>query len=375
MNLYKNRYNIVITVFDLHFGGISNLILQTAPSLKKNVNLQVVYFGPKDEMLIPFSNAGIDVKRIKYNGLRDFLSSSKQLSILIREGNVHIVSTNLFLDKVIVALSRIRVNFKIMSTLHSAKNPYEGANLKFFLRYKIEDFFHRHIANRNIAVSKASLKSWIKYRNLPTKNTKVLYSGINELECRKNVSIDFNIKPKIFVTACRFTPEKGLTRLINYFNDLNRISNHWEFWIIGDGFLMKELTQLVKDMNLNNQIKFLGFQTNLCAYYKDADYYINSSFHEAFPVSILEAQSVGLPVIGSNVGGIPEIITSGYNGFLINFEKNNEVINILNQCINLDSNQYSVYSKNSLKNFTGRFSIDNYTKNFIKEIEELKIAF
>ncbi len=366
-----SRINLLITVFDLHFGGISNLILQTTPALMKEMDIHVVYFGPKDEMLERYKNAEIRIFRIEYNGIKDLLRAGKQLANFIQSNRIHIVSTHLFVDKAITTVARRFAKFKVLSTLHSANNPYPSGNYRLYINNKLEDYFQNFVADKNFAVSEASLKSWKEHRNFKNKNTRILYSGIEKLPCRIPKSIDFERKKKIFVTACRFTKEKGLRRLITQFSELNSVNTNWEFWIIGSGFLFDEISILVKDLKLQKQVILKGFQTNLCHFYKEVDFYINGSFHEALPVSILEAMSIGIPIIGSKVGGIPEIVSHAENGYLVNFEDEKEALDILEKCINMSFKDYGFMSKNSQEIFSSKFSIDNYVKIFTEEMEVL----
>jgi len=57
--------------------------------------------------------------------------------------------------------------------------------------------------------------------------------------------------------------------------------------------------------------------TDPSAYYESLDIYINTSLHEGIPMSILEAMAAGIPVVAPQVGGIPEIITDGEEGLLV----------------------------------------------------------
>jgi len=365
------KINLLITVFDLHFGGISNLILQTTPALMKEMNIEVVYFGPRDEMLQRYKNVGINVERIPYNGPKDLLRAGRELGRFIKRKQIDIVSTHLFIDKAIASISKFHVKFKLLSTLHSAENPYASGKFKISINHRLEDLYHNYLVDKNFAVSEASLISWKKFRGFNHKNTTVLYSGIEKLPCDKKITQTFENKVKIFVTACRFTQEKGLERLINLLNDLNNYNENWQFWIIGDGLLREKLEKLVISLNLEKKILFKGFQTELCQFYKDADFYINSSFHEALSISIIEAMSIGMPVIGSKVGGIPEVIGHDVNGYLINFNDVNEGLDILGKCINMSKEQYEIFSINSRGKFESKFSIDKYVKNFTKEMKLL----
>jgi len=69
--------------------------------------------------------------------------------------------------------------------------------------------------------------------------------------------------------------------------------------------------------NYINLFNYLGHRENMISFYNSLDLYINTSNHEGTPMSILEAMAVGLPVIAFNVGGLGEIITNNFNGFIV----------------------------------------------------------
>lgn len=368
MNKTK-RINLLITVFDLHFGGISNLILQTAPALMKNIDVEVIYFGAKDEMLPRFRKADIPTSRIPYRGLKDIWSVGRKLGEYINKEGIGIVSTHLAIDKAIVSIAKLYASFKIISTLHSVNNPYISKNLNYLATSKFEDYFHNVVVDRNFAVSKASLESWKKYRNLNCGKTTIIYSGIERLKCNKQSGRNYEAGDKIFVTACRITYEKGLDRLLRLFAALPE--KNWELWIIGEGPLKSGLENMVKDFGLEKKIYFKGFQTDLCQFYELADFYINSSYQEALPVSILEAMSIGLPILGSNVGGVPETVIEGRNGYLIDFEEKESGEEIIRRCLNFDKEQYEMLSRNAFKIFNDKFSIEHYVEKFKFELNQL----
>jgi glycosyltransferase involved in cell wall biosynthesis len=100
------------------------------------------------------------------------------------------------------------------------------------------------------------------------------------------------------------------------------IRNKWTLKIIGDGPEREKLERLAINSNGENLIKFLGYlpRNEVINELKKARVMTIFSAHETFPHVIIEAKAVGTPVIGSRVGGIPELIDHGVNGLLVNPE-------------------------------------------------------
>ena len=91
-----------------------------------------------------------------------------------------------------------------------------------------------------------------------------------------------------------------------------------QFWIGGDGDI-EQINAILKDNPYKNAVKLMGWITGeqkvsaLC----QASIFLLPSYQEGIPMSILEAMSYKLPVISTHVGGIPELIEDGVNGYLI----------------------------------------------------------
>lgn len=366
--------NLVITMIDLHFGGISNLILQSSPALSKKMNLKVVYFGSNEDMLPRFKKANIDTVRIPYTGGKGIIKTARKLSDFIKENRINVVSTNFLPDKTIVSLARLFTRFKIIGTIHNSFNPEITPLKRKSLRFRFEEFFHNHIADKIIAVSNSAKENAFKYRNLKNKNVSVVYSGIIPLADSKRHDPRITEEKIHFITTCRLVPIKGLRRLIDCFNHESIKNLKWKLKIVGDGELKNELMKKVSSLGLESKITFLGYQDDVQTLLKDSHFYINSSYNEALGISLIEAMSMGLPLIGPNVGGIPEVIEENTNGFLVNFNEPDKTSKVLSYAINIKKEAYNQLSENSYKIFHEKFSIEKYVLTLNKEIQQLIIS-
>jgi glycosyltransferase involved in cell wall biosynthesis len=99
-----------------------------------------------------------------------------------------------------------------------------------------------------------------------------------------------------------------------------RLKDHnIELTIAGDGPEEQALRALAKDFSIGDRVRFLGYVANedLRREYLEADLFVLPTLSEALGSVVLEAMSCGLPVIATDVGGIPEMIEDGVNGFLV----------------------------------------------------------
>ncbi len=136
------------------------------------------------------------------------------------------------------------------------------------------------------------------------KETKTNY--INRL--RQSLSIPTNIT--VAITSCRLEQIKNLFELI----DIAQANSDIFFYVMGEGPLRSELNRYIRLQKLSNII-LLGHITNVFDYLNASDIYISTSLREGHPLSVLEAMSVGLPVLATAVPGNLDTIIHGDSGF------------------------------------------------------------
>lgn len=119
------------------------------------------------------------------------------------------------------------------------------------------------------------------------------------------------------VTCGRLVPQKGFDRLIEVTSHLINDGHNVSIIIIGEGEQRGVLENLIIKYHLENNVFLLGYQSNPFKYYKFADWFICSSRAEGFSLVLLEAMSVGLPVISTNCSGPNEIVGDSEYGVLV----------------------------------------------------------
>ncbi len=90
-----------------------------------------------------------------------------------------------------------------------------------------------------------------------------------------------------------------------------------QLWLIGDGSAKNRLIEISRDLGILEQVKFFGAQETVAPFLPQLDVFILPSKWEGMSMALLEAMSHGIPVIATNVGGTPEVITNRYTGLLI----------------------------------------------------------
>lgn len=144
--------------------------------------------------------------------------------------------------------------------------------------------------------------------------TKIIYNNITrrmeKLSEERCICFDINKKIIGFVGGLH-EEGKGLRYLIKAFYKVKQEVSNSILVIVGDGPDKQKLISLVKNLNLEKDVIFTGFKDNPLQYMKGFDLMVLPSLHEACPLVIIEALYVGTPIIGSKVGGIPEVLKYG----------------------------------------------------------------
>lgn len=114
----------------------------------------------------------------------------------------------------------------------------------------------------------------------------------------------------------RLVPDKNQILLLKAFSRFKRIVKNAVLVFVGDGEDRKELEELANKLKVSDSVIFTGWRTDAVSSMERFDVFVLPSVREPFGIVILEAMSLGIPVIGADSGGIPEIIRDGRDGLL-----------------------------------------------------------
>lgn len=122
-----------------------------------------------------------------------------------------------------------------------------------------------------------------------------------------------------FVTVARLSEQKGIPTLIEAAAKLKSASRKFRLTIVGDGEMRASIEQRIAESNLTAEVILAGWQTPLQIRrtIESAAVFVLPSYAEGLPVSIMEAMSLGRPVISTFVAGIPELVLPKENGWLV----------------------------------------------------------
>jgi glycosyltransferase involved in cell wall biosynthesis len=136
---------------------------------------------------------------------------------------------------------------------------------------------------------------------------------------RHSVKPEFGIPDhhQLVVHVANFTPKKRHEDLIRAARLVIDQEPQVTFLLVGQGPLEPDIRAQVKNLNLAGNVVFAGFRTDAPRLIGAADVFVLPSQFEGLPIAMLEAMALGRPVIASRVGGVPEVISDGVDGLLI----------------------------------------------------------
>jgi glycosyltransferase involved in cell wall biosynthesis len=136
---------------------------------------------------------------------------------------------------------------------------------------------------------------------------------------RQSVRCETGVPPDAFVVAWlgRMTEIKRADDLLRAFARLLPTVPDGYLLVVGDGPLRAELEALAAELGIAASCRFIGFRSDVGAIYAASDTVVLTSANEGTPVSVIEAQAAGLPVVSTDVGGVRDIVADGLSGFVV----------------------------------------------------------
>jgi len=175
-------------------------------------------------------------------------------------------------------------------------------------------------ARRNIGVS-AAVCDFLKH--LGAKNTIAIPNGIDTNVFRKvktDLTKSLGLNGAIVITFVgRLIYAKGVQDLISAFPMIKEAIPNVKLLIVGDGPYRRQLEELAVGTGWSKDINFLGQKSReqIIEMLSVTDVFVNPSYSEGLPTSVMEAAAIGVPIVATDVGGTREIIEHGKTGWLI----------------------------------------------------------
>ena len=240
------------------------------------------------------------------------LSMVPKLIEIIRRERPDVVHTHLDVIKYAVLAAKLAGVKKCVHTVHSlADREAEGRVQKI-----INGFYFRRGWSLPVALTPEVRNSVAEFYGLPLSRVSVIYNGIDLSRCVPKTTYETGETVTILHVG-RFDVPKNHPGLLEAFRLLLETHPECRLRLVGDGELRPDMEKLAREKGIADFVEFCGMQSNVYPYLHDADIFTLPSIYEGNPMTIIEAMGTGLPIVASRVGGIPDMISDGESGLLV----------------------------------------------------------
>lgn len=205
------------------------------------------------------------------------------------------------------------------------------------LRLKRGQAFGAKLAEK-IIVPSAYLQTIVSNWGVPKEKIRVIHNAfepVTDRESKDAAREKLSLSGAVLLSAGRLVAWKGFEALIQVMPKLLDEFPNSVLYIAGDGPEKDKLFGLSYELRQSGKVVFLGVlpKETLLQYVKAADVFLLNTFYEGFSHQLLEAMSLGTPVVSTTVGGNPELIESGKDGLLVEYNNKREILHAVQRLI------------------------------------------
>jgi len=276
------------------------------------------------QLAIKAHGLGLETRYVKKRYKWDLLFLLRVWKIL-RNSKVELIQANGTLSAFCVSFCLLFLGEKpiqIVSVHSLPEIDYSLGPIKLWVNRRMNSFAWER-ASRIIVVSNV-LKQKLIDLKVDANKIFVVHNGMdyekfNSYYRSRRERLENAGKCIVIGTAGRLSREKGQDVFLRSIAEVMRRKKDVciHAVIMGEGPEKTRLESLAGELGLENSVKFPGFQENIGAALSQLDIFVLPSRMESFPMILLEAGAVGLPVIATSVGGVPEMIENGKEGVLV----------------------------------------------------------
>lgn len=295
---------------------------------------------------IPFDRSPVSTRNIK---------AYKELSKVLSQNKYEIIHTNTPVGGLVTRLAankyRKKNGTKVFYTAHGF-HFYKGAPKKNWLIYYPIEKFSSRLTDKLITITEEDYKlagekfhCQVERIHGVGANSSKYYAFSDEEKKSTREELGIPEDTKVIVNVGELLPNKNQRTAILAMKKVVKVYPTAKLFIAGNGPELDNLTNLVKENGMENNVEFLGYTLQLNDYYNIADCVVACSFREGLPLNVMEAMLCEDAVVASNNRGHRELVEDGVTGFIV---EATDIDGFADKIINVLGNP-SVYAKPSLE--------------------------
>ena len=272
--------------------------------------MQVAIWGPQEDLCKELEVLGVDVVRLRAVG-RSLVRLALALGSHVRQSRPDVIHTHLFDADLVGTLVARACGVRCCSTIHSG-TFFEARRHRW--RYRCLAL----LVSRFFTVSQALSDVLVQRCRVPAARVRVIRNGIDMTRFAPSPARDGAVtRGPIIGTLARLIPSKGIRILLDAMPHLLQKYPEALLLVGGGGEEQEALERQARALGIPDRVVFVGPVQDPRNFYRRLDLFVLPSLDEGFGLVLLEAMVTGVPVIGTRVGGVPEILTHGVNGWLV----------------------------------------------------------
>ena len=318
----KRPGRILILITTLTFGGAETQVVRLATELKtRGWKVCVVcmvkptaYMSQLEEQHIPVHS--LDMKR----GVAD-VRAIFRLASLIRDFRPDIVHCHMFHANLLGRITRLFCRMPaLVSTAHNFRETSEndGPTWHKELLYRITD----PLADKTTIICNAAFERYVRVGAVPRRKFQMIPNGVDtdhftrSQERREKAREALGLSSEFaWLAVGRLVKQKDYPTLFRALELLKQ--GQFVVLLAGNGPLEKELREECRKRGLERQVRFCGAREDILDLYNAADAFVMSSEFEGLSAALLEAASIGLPAVVTNVGGNADVVLNESTGYVV----------------------------------------------------------
>lgn len=323
---HDRRPRVLLLITTLTFGGAETQVVRLAIELAKRGWLVKVvcmidptaYAGQLAEQNIEVASLGMP------RGVPD-PRALWRLRRIVKSFRPDVVHSHMVHANLLGRFTRLICRMPaLISTAHNLQERSEkgGATWHKELLYRLTDF----LADRTTIICGAAFDRYVRVGAVPAKKLELVPNGIDTRrftpspEAREATRNSLDVGRKfVWLAVGRLVEQKNYSGLLRALAMLP--GGDWVVLIAGDGPLRERLQSECEQLGLTDRVTFAGADENIWRLYNAADALVMSSHYEGLSIALLEAASMGLPAVVTDVGGNGEAVVDGQTGYVV--EPNN----------------------------------------------------
>jgi glycosyltransferase involved in cell wall biosynthesis len=319
----RSRVRVLFLIDGLGMGGAERLLGLTLPALRsagletRVCSLQVRDGNPAAAAL---ERSGILVDVCQLRRLRNLHEVLKLFRYLSKQ-EFDVLHTQLEASNILGTLyARLR-GIPAVCTLHTVEHPRGAAKRRDLLL----NWVLRNHSLKVICVSDYVREHYTKQLHYPAGRLLTVHNGIElssftkvtrgSTETRRAIGIPANAQ--VITTVAVLRGPKGIDSMIRAMPAVLRKHADAHYLIVGDGEHEGTLKSAAHQLGLSRRVVFVGRRSDIPELMSASDVFVLPSLREALPTVLAEAMAASLPIVATNVGGIPEMVIPHVNGFLV----------------------------------------------------------